>query len=79
MLTHLLDINCHFFKSKFGYNLYNLSLSFSVFKIYQSCAFNCSSQVDCVHTLCLARSTQVSIEGFSDEELNDLIKFISVH
>ena len=36
------------------------------------------SQVDCVHTLCLARSNQVSIEGFSDEELNDMINFISV-
>ena len=36
------------------------------------------SQVDCAHTLCLARSNQVSIEGFSDEELNDMIKFISV-
>ena len=40
------------------------------------------SQVDCVHTrvhtLCLARSNQVSIEGFSDEELNYMIKFISV-
>ena len=36
------------------------------------------SQVDCVYTLCLARSKQVSIEGFSDEELNDMIKFISV-
>ena len=35
-------------------------------------------QVDYVHTLCLARSKQVSIEGFSDEELNDMIKFISV-
>ena len=36
------------------------------------------SQVDYVHTLCLARYNQVSIEGFSDEELNDMIKFISV-
>ena len=35
-------------------------------------------QVDFVHTLCLARSKQISIEGFSDEELNDMIKYISV-
>ena len=37
------------------------------------------SQVDCVHTLCLARSKQVSIEGFSDEGLNDMIDFMSVN
>ena len=24
--------------------------------------------IDCVHTLCLAHSNQVSVEGFSDEE-----------
>ena len=36
------------------------------------------SQVDCVHTLCLAHSNEVSIEGFFDEELNYMINFISV-
>ena len=36
------------------------------------------SQVGCVHTLCMTRSNQVSIEGFSDEELNNMMNFISV-
>ena len=70
MLTQLLDINCHFL-SKFGYNLYDLSLSPCL--RYSSPVYLTAeniSQVDCVHTLCLARSNQVSIEGFSDEELN---------
>ena len=79
MLTHLLDINCHFFRSKFGYNLYDLSLSQCLrYSSPVHLTAEKRSQVDCVHTLCLARSKQVSIEGFSDEELNDMIKFISV-
>ena len=65
-----------FFRSKFGYNLYDLSLSQCL--RYRHLTAEKRSQVDCVHTLCLARSKQVSIEGFSDEELNDMIKFISV-
>ena len=77
----LIGYKLSFFRSKFGYNSYDLSLS-------QCLRYNSPvhltaekrSQVDCVHTLCLARSSQVSIEGFSDEELNDniMIKFISV-
>ena len=35
--------------------------------------------VDCVHTLCLACSNQVSVEGFSNEELNAMINFIAVY
>ena len=75
----LIGYKLSFFRSKFGYNLYDISLS--------QCLRYCSpvhltaekrSQVDCAHTLCLTRSKQVSIEGFSDEELNDMIKFISV-
>ena len=76
MLTHLLDINCHFL---------DLSLV-TIYMIFQCLRYSSHvpltaekrSQVDCVHTLCLARLNQVSIEGFSDEELNDMIEFISV-
>ena len=68
-----------FFRSKFGYNLYDLSLSQCLrYSSPVHLTAEKRSQVDCVHTLCLARSNQVSIEGFSDEELNDMIKFISV-
>ena len=68
-----------FFLSKFGSNLYNLSLYRCL--RYTSPVYlpaEKKSKVDCVHTLCLARSNQVSIESFSGEELNDMIKFISV-
>ena len=34
------------------------------------------SEVDGVYALCLARSNQVSIENFSDEELNVIINCI---
>ena len=37
------------------------------------------SQVDCIHTLCLERSNQVSVEGFSDEELNAMLNYIAVY
>ena len=68
-----------FFISKFGYNLYDLSLSQCLrYSSPVHLTAGTRSQVDCVHTLCLARSNQVSIEGSSDEELNDMIKFISV-
>ena len=68
-----------FFRSKFGYNLYDLSLS-QCLRYSSSVHLTAEkiSQVDCLYTLCLARSNQVSIEGFSDEKLNDMIKFISV-
>ena len=75
----LIGYKLSFFRSKFGYNLYDLSL-FQCLRytspVHLTAEKRC--QVDCVHTLCLARSNQVSIEGFSDEELNDMIKFISV-
>ena len=76
----LIGYKLSFFRSKFGYNLYDLR--FSQCLRYSSPVYLIAekrSQVDCVHTLCLARSNQVSIEGFSDEELNDMIKFISVY
>ena len=77
MLTHLFNINCHFFRSKFGYNSYDLSLSQCLkYSSPMHLTVEKRSQVDCVHTLWLARFKQVSIEGFSDEELNDM--FISV-
>ena len=79
MLTHLLDINCHFLDLNLVTNLYDLSLSQCLrYTSPVHLTAEKRSQVDCVHTLCLARSKQVSIEGFSDEELNDMIKFISV-
>ena len=31
-----------------------------------------------VHTICLARSNHVTVEGFSDEELNAMLNFIAV-
>ena len=37
------------------------------------------SEVDYVHTLCLARSNQVSIEGFSDEEVNYMINIFLLY
>ena len=68
-----------FFRSKFGYNLYDLSLSQCLrYSSPVHLTAEKRSQADCIHTLCLARSNQVSIEGSSDEELNDMIKFISV-
>ena len=37
------------------------------------------SHIDCVHTLCLTRSNQVSVEGFPDEELNAiLLQYINI-
>ena len=56
-----------FFRSKFGYNFYDLSLS-QCLKYSSPVHLTAEkrSQVDCVHTLCLARSNQVTIEGFSD-------------
>ena len=75
----LIGYKLSFFRSKFGYNLYDISLSQCLrWSSPVHLTAEKRSQVDCVHTLCLARSNQVSIEGFSDEELNDMIKFISV-
>ena len=75
----LIGYKLSFFRSKFGYNLYDLSLAQCLrYSSPVHLTAEKRSQVDCVHTLCLARSKQVSIEGFSDEELNDVIKFISV-
>ena len=37
------------------------------------------SHIGYVHTLCLARSNQVSVESFSDEELNAMLIFIAVY
>ena len=56
-----------FFRSKLGYIVYDI-YSRPVHLTAQK-----RSQVDCMHTLCLARSNQVSIE-----ELNDMINFILV-
>ena len=79
---YLYKYKLSFFRSKFGYNLYDLSLSqclrYSSPVHLTILTAEKRSQVDCVHTLGLARSNQVSIEGFSDEELNDMIQFISV-
>ena len=61
--------------SKFGYNLDDLCLRYNS---PVTLAAEKISQIDCKHTLCLARSKQVSIEGFSDEELNDRINCIAV-
>ena len=75
----LIGYKLSFFISKFGYNLYDLSKSQCLrYSNPVHLTAEKRSQVDSVHTLCLARSNQVSIEGFSDEELNDMIKFILV-
>ena len=69
MLTHLLAINWHSV-SNFDYNLYDLSLSQCLrYRSPVHLTAEKRSQVYCV---------QVSIEGFSDEELNDMSNFISV-
>ena len=73
----LIGYKLSFFRSKFGYNLYDLTQCLRYSSPVHLTAEK-RSQVDCVHTLCLARSKQVSIEGFSDGELNDMIKFISI-
>ena len=74
----LIGYKLSFFRSKFGNNVYDLRLSQCLrYSSPVHLTADKISQVDCVHT-CLARSNQVSIEGFSDEELNDMIKFISV-
>ena len=68
-----------FFRSEFGYNLYDLSLSQCLrYSSPVHLTAEKRSQVDCVHTLCLACSKPVSIESFADEEYNYMIKFISV-
>ena len=64
MLTHLLVINC-LFRSKFGYNLYDLGLSQCLrYSRPVHLTAEKRSHIDCVCTLCLARSNQVSVEGF---------------
>ena len=75
----LIGYKLSFFRSKFGYNLYDFSLSQCLrYTSPVHLTADKRSQVDCVHTLCLARSNPVLIEVFSDEELIDMIKFISV-
>ena len=67
------------FSSNFGNNLDDLSLSQCLrYSSPVHLTAKKRSLVDCVHTLCLARSNQVLIECFSDEELYDMINFISV-
>ena len=75
----LIGYKLSFFRSKFCYNLCDLSLSQCLrYRTPVHLTAEKRSQVDCVHTLCLARSNQISIESFSHEELYDMIKFISV-
>ena len=75
----LIGYKLTFFRSKFGYNLYDLSLSQCLrYSSPVHLTAEKRSQVDCVHTLCLVRSKQVSIKGISDEELNDMIYFSSL-
>ena len=54
-----------FLKSKFDYNL-SLSQCLKYIRPLNVTADKIS-QVDCMHTLCLARTNPVSTEGFSDK------------
>ena len=67
----LIGYKLSFCIAKFGYNLNDLSLSQCLrYRSPVHLPAEKRSQVDCVHTLCLACFNQVSIEGFSDEQLN---------
>ena len=76
----LIGYTLSFIRSKFGYNLYDLSLSQCL--RYSSPVHLHAEKIIISSRLCthfmFVTFKQVSIEGFSDEELNDMIKFISV-
>ena len=58
----LIEYKLSFLRSKFGYNLYDFCLSQCLrYSSPVHLTAEKGSQVDCVHTLCLARSNQVSM------------------
>ena len=76
----LMGYKLSFFRSKFGYNLYDLSLAQCLrYSSPVHLTAEKRSLVGLVYTLYVWHAqSKFQFEGFSDEELNDMIKFISV-
>ena len=68
----------YFNRYKFGFNLIDRDLKYCLQRCKPTSLYIYKQyRINCVHTISLARSNHVSVEGFGIDEINVIIDYIA--
>ena len=73
----LIGYKIAFMRSRYGFSVFDANMNNCIHQMKPSLTIEQQSQVDCLHTLCLAKSNHITIGGFTHEEINCMIEFIA--
>ena len=74
----LIGYKLAYFRSSFGIDIFNCDIMSSIEKSKPNVLLDeQQAQVNCLYTLCQAKSSHLKINGLSNDEINYMIDFIT--